>query len=283
MPATRLLKELETPLLEGQNAGAVDLFDPRHAYKVLFEFGRAYRCLPEEMNQLSEEQAEFLNQAIGSLAQDGQIICVRLALFAEMMKGRLWIPKTLLQVGGIEGLGVTFLEETFSSRSAPPQHRQHQDAARAVLRVLLPASGTNIKGHMRSYRELQEACGYAGRLTDFTALLRILDNEVRLITPAGIDTRSCPVESAAGPGNESEPAAETLHFQLTHDYLVPSLRDWLSRKQQESFRGRAELRLEERAAGWSLKPDQRYLPSWWEYLSIRAFTDSRFWTDSQRQ
>ena len=33
---------------------------------------------------------------------------------------------------------------------------------------------------------------------------------------------------------------------LTHDYLVHSLRDWLTRKQRETRRGRAELRLAER-------------------------------------
>ena len=37
-------------------------------------------------------------------------------------------------------------------------------------------------------------------------------------------------------------------YQLTHDYLVPSLRDWLTRKQKETRRGRAELRLAERSA-----------------------------------
>ena len=38
------------------------------------------------------------------------------------------------------------------------------------------------------------------------------------------------------------------YYQLTHDYLVHSLRDWLTRKQRETRRGRAELRLAERAA-----------------------------------
>ena len=38
------------------------------------------------------------------------------------------------------------------------------------------------------------------------------------------------------------------YYQLTHDYLVHSLRDWLTRKQRETRRGRAELRLAERSA-----------------------------------
>jgi len=47
----------------------------------------------------------------------------------------------------------------------------------------------------------------------------------------------------------------------SHDYLVHSLRDWLTRKQRETRRGRAELRLAERAALWSAKPENRRLPS----------------------
>ena len=88
------------------------------------------------------------------------MICVRLALFAEMMKAKSWTLATLKDVGGTKGVGEAFLEETFSAASAPPQHRYHQKAARNVLKALLPESGTDIKGHMRSYSELLDASGY---------------------------------------------------------------------------------------------------------------------------
>ena len=38
-----------------------------------------------------------------------------------MVKGKSWDPVTLKAVGGTEGVGVTFLEETFTASSAPPQ------------------------------------------------------------------------------------------------------------------------------------------------------------------
>ena len=86
-------------------------------------------------------------------------------------------------MGGTEGVGLTFLEETFSASTAPPEHRLHQKAARAVLKALCPRSGTDIKGQMRSRQELLEASGYANRPRDFDDLIRILDLELRLITP----------------------------------------------------------------------------------------------------
>ncbi|HZU39015.1 MAG TPA: formylglycine-generating enzyme family protein, partial [Gemmataceae bacterium] len=217
----------------------------------------------------------FLDQAAQELAQDGKVIPVRLAVFAEMVKGREWTPATLKSLGGMEGVGVTFLEEAFSSAAAPPAHRVHQVAARAVLKALLPEQGTDIRGNLRPYQELLEASGYAGRPRDFEELLRILDRELRLVspsTPEGTDSES----------GRRAPSPEGQFYQLTHDYLVPALRAWLTRKQKETRRGRAEIRLAERAALWSHKPENRHLPSWWEWARIRLLTRPRDWTEPQR-
>ena len=63
---------------------------------------------------------------------------------------------------------------------------------------------------------------------------------------------------------------------------MPSLRDWLTRKQKETRRGRAQLRLVERSAIWSAKPERRNLPSLFEFANIRALTASKNWTAPQR-
>ena len=94
------------------------------------------RC-PRRIGNLNSEQESFLDQSISGLAQDGKIISVRLALFAEMMKGKPWTPPRSKRSVAPEGVGVTFLEETFSASTAPPEHRLHQKAAQAVLKALL--------------------------------------------------------------------------------------------------------------------------------------------------
>jgi serine/threonine protein kinase/formylglycine-generating enzyme required for sulfatase activity len=275
MAATRFMRELEVRLVEAQNSAAVDLFPIRHAEKVLAAFGRAFGALPDASPAASGDQKQFLQQAVSGLAEEGKVICVRLALFAEMMKGKAWTPASLKAVGGTEGVGVTFLEETFSAATAPPEHRYHQKAARAVLKALLPESGTDIKGHMRSQQELLEASGYSHRPRDFEDLLRILDGEIRLITPTDPEGR----EDA----DPSTVRAGAKYYQLTHDYLVRPLRDWLTRKQKETRRGRAELRLAERTAAWLAKPESRHLPAWWEWADIRLFTRKKDWTPPQRK
>ena len=73
------------------------------------------------------------------------------------------------------------------------------------------------------------------------------------------------------------------YYQLTHDYLVHSLRDWLTRKQRETRRGRAELRLAERSASWNAKPENRHLPSPLEWANIRLLTKRRDWSEPQRR
>jgi formylglycine-generating enzyme required for sulfatase activity len=108
-------------------------------------------------------------------------------------------------------------------------------------------------------------------------VIRILDSELRLITPTDPEAS----ETADVPTPKVE--AGQKYYQLTHDYLVPSLRDWLTRKQKETRRGRAELRLDDRAALWSAKPENRHLPSLWEFLNIRLLTDRKKWTAPQRK
>jgi len=277
MAATRFMRDLEVRLLEAHNSAAVDLFPIRHAEKVLTAFGRAFGALPDT-SDLPTDGRQFLTQAVAGLAQEGKVISVRLSLFAEMMKGKAWTPAALKAVGGTEGVGVTFLEETFSAATAPPEHRYHQKAARAVLQALLPESGTAIKGSMRSREELLDASGYANRPRDFDDLLRILDGEIRLLTPTDPEGKD-----EGEPGGVSPRSAGVRYYQLTHDYLVPALKDWLTRKQKETRKGRAELRLADRAAVWNARPENRQLPSLWQWLSIRWHTVKAKWTPPQRK
>ena len=82
---------------------------------------------------------------------------------------------------------------------------------------------------------------------------------------------------------ESTPHAGVKYYQLTHDYFVPSLRDWLTRKQKETRRGRAELLLADRAAVWNTRPENRQLPSLWQWLQIRWLTKKKNWTPPQKK
>lgn len=199
----------------------VDLFDARHARKVLMAFGGAYGALHRGDGELNKDQEAFLDHAISGLTHDGTIIPVRLALFAEMMKGRPWTPAALRDVGGTQGVGLTFLEETFCARSAPPEHRIHQRAAQSVLKALLPKAVTDIKGQMRSRQELLDVSGYASRPSDFDSLIRILDPELRLISPTDPEGTSAEVLRTESKGQ---------YYVLSHDYMVHSLREWLTRK-----------------------------------------------------
>jgi serine/threonine protein kinase/formylglycine-generating enzyme required for sulfatase activity len=291
LAVSRFMQAMEVEIVEGRNSALVDLFDPLHARKVLAAFGRAYGRLPDAPGPCFPEQDAFLDQAVAGLAQQGKVISVRLALFADMVKGKPWTPATWREVGGAAGVGVTFLEETFAVATAPPAHRLHQKAAQAVLKALLPEEGTDLKGHMRSRQELLAASGYAGRPKDFEALLRMLDGELRLLTPTDPEGQdlgqvgdlplagrspTCLTSAATG-GNDKH------YYQLTHDYLVPPLREWLTRKQKETRRGRAELLLADRAAVWNARPENRQLPSLPQWLGIRWWTWKRNWTAPQRK
>ena len=140
----------------------------------------------------------------------------------------------------------------------------------------MPEGGTRIRGEAKSYSELISASGYAHRPGDFEDLCRILNGEVRLITPTARE------ESSTTDQEELTKPIEQ-YYQLTHDYLVPSIREWLTRKQKETRRGRAELLLVDRYSLWNAKPENRYLPSLLEWANISLLTRKKDWTEPQHK
>jgi AAA domain len=283
MALFRFLEVLGIDFRRGENAYVVHLFDLPHARKVLMAFGSAYKRLPETDEELNEDQKSFLDQALQGLSQDFEVVPVRLALFAEMVGqligGRPWTPATLREVGGAEGVGVTFLETTFNSPKDNPNYYVHQKAAQGVLKALLPESGTSIKGHGRSHEELLEASEYAACPEKFAHLICILDKETRLITP--ID----PEEMGTEEEERHDPEGE--YYQLTHDYLVPSVERWLNQKLRETKQGRAELLLEELTQQWERKTltrsEEVHLPRGYEIIQILSNIDLADMTDRSRQ
>lgn len=263
MQTTRLMRDIEVPMVEDINTAAVDLLSMSHAQNVLRWFGSAYGCLPGNPGQeLSKEHQEFLSQAIERISDDGKVIPVKLTMFVEMMRDREWAPKTLQSVGGFEGLGVVFLEELFNSKYASAEYRYHQEGAKSILNGLLPKVSSSVRDCVLSLKELEQISGYENRPEDFQALLTLLDRKLKLITPTD--------------------AVQTPSYKLTHDYLIPSVREWSTLKKKQTARGRAELTLLERAESWSQRKENRYLPSLLEWLSIRRWTRPKRWNNAQK-
>ena len=278
MAIDRFMSVLDITIDKDRNFATVDLFDIEHAKKILKKFGTAYGRLREEGRPLSEDQKAFISQMATKLSKQGRVVAVRLALFAEMVKNKPWVATLIKDKDTLEEVGVQFLEETFDSSQAHPTHRRHGAAAEKVLKALLPEPGAEIKGHMGSHAELVKASGYNPHSPkEFETLLRILDRETRLITPTDPEGREQDGEFV-----ESE-NVQGRFYQLTHDYLVPSLREWLNRKLRETRRGRAELLLEERAAQWHKKPESRFLPNLLEWIRIEFLVKRTKWNDQAQQ
>jgi formylglycine-generating enzyme required for sulfatase activity len=263
----RFLDSLNVKIEQDINMQKADLFDLKHARRVLAEYGRAYGRLPEDLGALDPKQEKFLDRSLDIIkASQDKVVSVQIAIFSQMLKGREWTLQTLNELGGAEGVGVSFLKENFDQRSANPSHQKHRQAAMSVLRRLLPPSGTDIRGHSQPVGELQRAAAYDSRPSDFEELMRILDKDLLIVTP----TEGAKAEEPLGQSAES-----AARYQLTHDYLVPSLRIWLTMRQRQTVKGRAVLCLEERAEEWKTTRQNRFLPSPLEHLRISCFVRKR--------
>ncbi|MFK8113954.1 MAG: protein kinase [Rubripirellula sp.] len=274
---SRFMGLLEIPIKQNVNATLVDLFSVSHAKRVLHILGAAYDRLPGDSGAISTQQQAFIDQVIDELSEGGKVFPIRLALLVEMIKTEEWNPQTLSRLGGTQGIGLTFLEDSFSTDLAPAAQRAHESAARRVLRLLLPSGGVAIKGNMRPDCELLEASGYADNRDAFAELMRILEVDLRLISPTD------PAGTSSSEDSQSGSQSGEAYFQLTHDFLVPAVEEWLTRRQKSSRRGRAELRLAEYASLWSNKPTRQCEPTWIDWLTISLMSAPKHWNMMERR
>lgn len=266
----RFVEALDVNLDDQHNYATAHRFTPDHARFVLTQFGRG---LKRVANPPTTEQQAFIDATIDALAEsDRGVVCVRLVVLALVMQDRPWSTEELKQLGGLDGIGSQFLVDCFEGRTASEQYRRYLPAAMRILAELLPAEGLEIKD-VRSYEQLL-AASELDKL-QFDDLLNILVRKLFLLTP--VEQVALPPSSTSPSSSSLSPLAYSLFYQLTHDFLVPSIRDWLSRKLGETKAGRAQLRLQELTTAWTSKPQNRNLPSLWEWITIRRLTDGKKW------
>ncbi len=260
MHLSRFADSLGMDLREGDNAQAIDLFDRRHARKILIKYGQAFGQLPDQAVELTSEQEEFLQAVITELAVADFVVCVQLVLFAEMFRDRSWTLAELQNVGGVLGIGEKFLETTFGNTARDKRLRSQGAVAQKILEALLPPMGSDIRSGSKSEAELRTAAGLDSDTKRFQAVIKSLDSQLKLITR--VETVNA--DQTSPPDATGLPS---VVFQLTHDSMIASIRSWLERQSRHTRAGRASQRLRE--LGQQVLPNQppRYLPTHVEWLS----------------
>jgi len=132
-------------------------------------FVQIVRILMGITDALSTSQEHFASKAVEELVEEDNVISVRLSLFADMLKTRPWTLKSLSDMGGASGVGVTFLEETFSGKAAPPAAAA-PDSAACLLHTVrgsqyCEATGYQTRLHLLQHgnrrRPRERACNFA--------------------------------------------------------------------------------------------------------------------------
>ena len=131
---------------------------------------------------------------------------------------------------------------------------------------------------MRSYAELLEASGYGSRPKDFDDLIRILDSEIRLITPTDPEGREEGESDSVSPNTSR--SANTTNSPTTIWFPPCEMADPQA-EGNEAGPGRT-------AAGGSCggvecPTGESQLPSLLQWLQIRWLTQKKNWTPPQRK
>ncbi|QDV45963.1 Serine/threonine-protein kinase PrkC [Stieleria neptunia] len=260
----QLFQTLDQPLAEGKNYWLIQPFTPRHARRVLTRLGQA---LGKLSTQVSSSQSRFLDQAVATLSQQEGISAVRIAMFTQMMADKPWESDSIAQVGGLDGLGVSFLNDVLALEKTGLSVAEDLALCR-IMGSLLPDSDTaDLSGAARPVEFLEVVTRGLYRKS-FQRILTLLDDKLKLITAVELGEDSSDEGSVSG-----RPA-----YQLAHDYLVPAIRKWLTAKQLETRRGRAERKLKELSVAWQRRRENRFLPSLIEYSGIVLFSERSIWS-----
>ena len=245
---SRLFIELNLSLSAGMNTQMIDTFDLDHASSVLEAYGRAYRRFHASEN-LTRSQHKFLTKSVSLLQHDRRVRPVDLALFTEMLKDREWEPATLKSVGSLDALGGRYLNEVRSRLAQDARHEKAAASLPTILEGLLPESGGRIKGAAQTPADLSGLCNLPEE--SVSKLMACLDREERILAP---------VDGGA--------------YQLAHDVLVGSVRDWLRQERQRTFKGRVLQRRSNLADAWENGDRcEGFLPSlalWFQLLPFPA-------------
>jgi len=219
-------------LSEQENCAAVDLFDTRHARHILCEFGHAYGALPESVEDLhGRTQQEFLDRGDcgtdrerpGDLCAPGALChtCIRNPAVDERYAGggRRRARGGDPVPGGCVRLAVI---------TVVVSHVPRRPQGRAALAH--PGSRHGDQG-LYSYRRRNWRTSRVSivEVTNFHRLIQILEEETRLLTP--VDA----VEDRTASGRTVPGESSAQAYQLTHDYLVPSIREWLTQRQTRNL------------------------------------------------
>ncbi|MEW4486657.1 protein kinase [Thalassoglobus sp. JC818] len=264
MSASRLMQALDIEIHNRSNASLLDLFSKEHARRVLAGFGAYFECLPSNLQDLTAEQQQFLSDSVDWLAEAGQVVPIQLVMFAEMMRHREWSSAGLADSGGFENLGVSYLDEKLTGPHAPQVLKANTAAVRVVLKKMLPVEPSDLKQHGVTESELRDAVNVSD--TTLREIVRALSEDLNLITLAHASSSNISQKS----------------YQLGHDALVPSVREWLARYERTTLKGRSYLLLSSLAESWKSNRDVRQLPTLLEFLQIQSVTKACNRTSRQK-
>ena len=261
--ASRFFNDLNIPWNQEKNIQKLDLLTEPEGIDVLNRLGVAIGKLPEDATNLSSTQKQFLASVVSGVSEKSRVVCLHLTLFVEMFRNKEWSLKTINAQGGFAGIGESYLEDVFDDATSTIP-KTEKEVAKNILLALLPSTQRNIRPAPISEKTLRSNLAKP-KEEHFMAAIRWLVLDLRIVTQI-ID--STPIDKLDENTGTSTDNRERYHYQLTHDSLVPSVRDWINRKKRDSWRGRAELRLAELTQDHLSRPDKSTFPSFAETIAI---------------
>ena len=278
MSITRFMRGLEQRVSEGRNSMSLPLFDRRHARNVLRSYGRTVGALPAASQALNRKQKRFVRDAVDSITQNGNVLCVHLTILADMLADKDWGASSFDKALGTESIGGVFLERHLNE-SVRAKKSGWLPLCETIFSELLPTQSDNrIKALNRKETELRDACEIRNE-EQFEDCMSFLARDLRLISEVeSISSQETLTNQQTSISND----AQDKSYRLTHDFFVAPIRQWITRRRSQSVAGRARVRFDQLSTQYEINKKRRYLPNPLELATFQLFTRNRHRTPKQK-
>ena len=210
--ANAIIKKIKGgPHVAGYDAFEVEVLDTDQAMITLSRLGQGLG----KVKPGNSSNTAFVEDSIENLKDTlGKVLPVKLATYVMMLqiKNSPWELGSGSEANSKTLLGVQVLDTFLGHEDANYHYLKYN--ARRLLKSLLRSDESPTKGEAKPLSSLRTAA--ACQEDDFQQLIELLDKKMFFIT--AVSSRNT---SFAAGGREGD-----MLYQLTHDYLVPAIKEW---------------------------------------------------------
>ena len=244
LAASHFMQKIEVHQLHGQNVGILEGHTLPHASGLIQRIVDAMDAGPLTGTQ---RKSDFADAIASAIEEKGRVAPLAIAMAVERLHQQPWEKAEQIPFRNTQQLRVEYIESRLNDLDSDPQLEKAWPHVQQVLRSF----GEDQQSvYSFDVAELTNLCGSQQMAEE---VIDVLVHRTKLYATSG----------------QRNSDSET-RYTLTHETLATAIRDWINNRKARSWKGAAQVILQERTNAWKSNPMRRQLPTVSEYVLINA-------------